>query len=386
MDHIDIKYSPSEIRSGVIVGHDALHSVHHYLLSLLNSYRHLFVFIDRNLMMKSRAVFDIALELQDAGCPMRAVDASESLKTIDNVLGMCSWLMDKGADRDAVLVAIGGGITTDMVGFAASIYKRGVRYVSVPTTLLAQVDAAVGGKTGVNFEHYKNMLGAVHQPEFTFIWTEFLRTLPRRDFLSGAAELLKTFVIEDNSGEFYERAVRVLGSEDPHSGDELTRVIEAAAKVKAGVVSRDPLEKGERRKLNLGHTFAHAIEALAQQEAGTDGMPVLDARVKQKSVVDVTHGEAVAIGIVMAARLAEKVAAVKKNVDVETGLADRLEADFRACGLPVESPYTLDEMAEAMSKDKKAENGKVHFVLPLAIGRVTVYDLTVAEACALLKE
>ena len=392
MTHIEISYSPENVRSEVIVGHDDLYSVQGHLLRTLSSFKHLFVFIDRNLMMRSRVIYDLSLELQDMGCPMRTVDASESLKTMDNVLGMCSWLMDKGADRDAVLVAIGGGITTDMVGFAASIYKRGVRYISVPTTLLSQIDAAIGGKTGVNFEHYKNMLGVISQPIFTFIWPEFLKTLPRRDFLSGAAELLKTFIIEDESEEWYGRSVTLL--EDycadseilERSSKELSDIIEAAAKVKAGVVSRDPHEKGERRKLNLGHTFAHAIETLSRQDIAANGMPVLDVRNNRKSVTDITHGEAVAIGIVMAARLAEKIAAASVELNVEKGLAERIERDFLACGLPVESPFRIEDMIDAMSKDKKAEDGKVHFILPLAIGEVVDYEMTLSQACALLKK
>lgn len=387
MEHIDITYSQEEVSSSVIVGHEDSYPVQKHLLRLLSSFKHLYAFIDRNLMLKSRDVFDLSLELQDMGCPMRAVDASESLKTIDNVLGMCSWLMEKGADRDAVLMAIGGGITTDMVGFAASIYKRGVRYVSVPTTLLSQVDAAIGGKTGVNFEHYKNMLGVINQPEFTFIWPGFLQTLSRRDFLSGAAELLKTFIIEDESGEWYDRSVALLKeyNSDPDSlernSKKFSEVIEAAAKVKARVVSRDPYEKGERRKLNLGHTFAHAIEALAQRGAASEDMPVLDIRQKRKTVTEVTHGEAVAIGIVLAARLAEKA-----DINVEKGLAERIERDFSACGLPVVPPFDLEEMTDAMSKDKKAEGGKVHFILPVAIGEVVVYDMTPSKVCALLKK
>lgn len=382
MKEIDIKYSPEQVRSMVVMGSGDADSVRNSLVGLLSSFKHLYAFIDKNLLMKSRLVFDLSLELQEMGCPMRAVDASEHLKTMDSVLGMCEWLMEKGADRDAVLLAVGGGITTDMVGFAASIYKRGVRYVSVPTTLLAQVDAGLGGKTGVNFMQYKNMLGAVHQPFCTFIWPEFLRTLPRRDFLSGAAELLKSFIINDEGG-FYERAVSLLRRwDDEQDMAELALVVEAAAKVKTGIVSRDPFEKGERRILNLGHTFAHAIETLSQQHSDVlPELPVLDARRKKPQTPDVTHGEAVAMGMVMAARLAESVA----PNDVEKGLAARLENDMRACGMSVDCPFETDALAEVMKKDKKAEEGKVHFVLPLSVGRVKVYDMTADEACAFLK-
>ena len=193
-----------------------------------------------------------------------AIEATEEDKSMETVLLIARSLLEAGASRKALVLAIGGGITTDLAGFAASIYKRGVRYANVPTTLLAQVDAAIGGKTGVNFDAYKNMLGVIVQPVFTFVCAEVLRTLPRRDFLSGAAEMLKTFIIE-NEDDHYARAVQWLAS-DGADGQEL---ILAAAAVKAGIVSRDPFEAGERRKLNLGHTFAHAIEHEARVRVRT---------------------------------------------------------------------------------------------------------------------
>ena len=280
-----------------------------------------------------------------------AIEAKEEEKSMETVLLITRSLLEAGASRKALVLAIGGGITTDLAGFAASIYKRGVRYANVPTTLLAQVDAAIGGKTGVNFDAYKNMLGVIVQPVFTFVCAEALRTLPRRDFLSGAAEQLKTFIIE-NEDDHYARAIEWL-SADGADGQEL---ILAAAAVKAGIVSRDPYEAGERRKLNLGHTFAHAIEH--------------EARLREE---DITHGEAVAMGIILAARLSDR-------LSVSDGLEARLKGDFAAVGLPVACPYPLAALADAMDKDKKAEGSLVHFVLPERIGSVVIRNLTVAEA------
>ena len=280
-----------------------------------------------------------------------AIDATEEEKSMETVLLIARSLLEAGASRKALVLAVGGGITTDLAGFAASIYKRGVRYANVPTTLLAQVDAAIGGKTGVNFDDYKNMLGVIVQPLYTFVCADALRTLPRRDFLSGAAELLKTFIIE-NEDDHYAKAVKWL-SADGADGQEL---ILAAAAVKAGVVSRDPFESGERRNLNLGHTFAHAIEHEARQRGD-----------------DITHGEAVAMGMILAARLGDA-------LGVSAGLEARLTADFSAAGLPTQCPYPLDTLADAMDKDKKAEDGLVHFILPARIGSVLQRDLTVAAA------
>ncbi len=323
------------------------------LTPLLEAYPKVFLVYDR-------IVAWVAQEIA-AACPpagMKVLDASEKAKDMATVLDLCSWLLEAGADRSSLLLAVGGGITTDLAGFAACIYRRGIRFAFVPTTLLAQVDAAIGGKTGVNFLDFKNMLGVIRQPEFTFECAQVLRTLPRRDFLSGAAELLKTFLI-DNTGNAYEKTVALLSA--PADSATLQTLIAAAAKVKAGIVSRDEQERGERRCLNLGHTFAHAIEHEARQ-AG----------------LDVTHGEAVAVGILLAARLSEAMGLAPK------GLAARLEADWTACGLPTGVPFDLGTLTAAMTKDKKTEGDTIHFVLLSSIGQVEIRKISAAEATALL--
>jgi 3-dehydroquinate synthase len=323
------------------------------LTPLLEAYPKVFLVYDRNVAWVAQ---EIAAACPPAG--MKVLDASEKAKDMATVLDLCSWLLEAGADRSSLLLAVGGGITTDLAGFAACIYRRGIRFAFVPTTLLAQVDAAIGGKTGVNFLDFKNMLGVIRQPEFTFECAQVLRTLPRRDFLSGAAELLKTFLI-DNTGNAYEKTVALLSA--PADSATLQTLIAAAAKVKAGIVSRDEQERGERRCLNLGHTFAHAIEHEARQ-AG----------------LDVTHGEAVAVGILLAARLSEAMGLAPK------GLAARLEADWTACGLPTGVPFDPATLTSAMTKDKKAEGDTIHFVLLSSIGQVEIRKISAAEATALL--
>lgn len=315
------------------------------------------------------------------------LDVSEENKSMSTVLEICKWLMDNDAGRNALLLAIGGGITTDLAGFAASIYKRGIRFAYVPTTFLSQVDAAIGGKTGVNFQNYKNILGVIRQPEFTYICPEVLGTLPYRDFLSGAAELLKTFII-DNAGNNYEKAVEVL-SEIHESIDrkqaislhlaEIEELAAAAARIKAGIVERDEFECGERRKLNLGHTFAHAIESVSMSRHNC-------------AESGISHGEAVAMGMIMAAKASERYynpapensmrpenIAGQKDTEGES-LSSRLARDFSRCGLPTECPFPPESLSGAMKKDKKAENGIVHFVLIRAIGDVRIVDLPVERA------
>jgi len=325
--------------------------------ALLEGYPHIWLVYDAN--AEAHAAKLVAA-LKEGGKleAVRSLEVSEESKTMETVLSIEDWLLGGGADRDALLLAVGGGITTDMAGFAASIYKRGIRFAFVPTTLLSQVDAAIGGKTGVNFHSLKNMIGVIRQPDFTYICPDVLETLPARDFRSGAAEMLKTFIIEDNGN--YCKAVRVLGNINKGASvasqsKELGELITAAAAVKAGVVSRDQFESGERRKLNLGHTFAHAIEWKAREEN-----------------YDITHGEAVAVGMIQAARL------------TDAGLAGRLCSDFRQAGLVTELPFPLESLAESMTKDKKAEGGKVHFVLIRTIGDVYIQDMTVAEAISKL--
>ena len=374
MEHINI-YSDGKIISRIISDSTPDHSKDiANLLECLALYGHVFAVMDLQVVKKCAFALDLGVALQERNIPMMSLEASEKEKTLETVMDICSWLLEKGADRDALVLAVGGGITTDMVGFAASIYKRGERFAYVPTTLLSQVDAAIGGKTGVNFEKYKNILGVIRQPEFTYMTGHVLKSLPYRDFMSGAAELMKTFIIEDNGN--YDDACRFLSqASDERSWKEamarydISGLISAAARVKAGVVSRDQFERGERRKLNLGHTFAHAIETLAQQRG-----------------MDITHGEAVSMGMIMAARLAERLSVRQpETIDVHAGLANRLERDFRSCGLPVDCPFDIEDMAGAMKKDKKAEGGKVHFILPKAIGDVDIVTLTVQQVVDLMK-
>lgn len=292
------------------------------------------------------------------------LEASEERKTMETVLTIERFLLDSEARRNSIVLAVGGGIISDITGFAASIFKRGIRFAIIPTTLLSMVDASIGGKTGVNLDSFKNMVGCFAEPEFTYITPEALKTLPVKVFVSGSAELLKSFIIGD--AVKYQDAVSLLSylQQSTDGADtigeipifdsikeRLLNLISAAAAIKDDIVSRDPFEKGERRKLNLGHTFAHAIE-WRQSTDSLDSDPL-------------SHGEAVAIGIIQAAAISEE-----KGL-ATTGLRDKLAKDFTACGLPTELPYPLDELKEAMFKDKKnLRAGDINYVLIKNIGEV----------------
>lgn len=376
MEQINI-YTGEEVISKIYV-EDGMEM----LEACLKPFEHVFVVMDANVAMTCPAAYEMSQMMNRRGIPGMLVEVSEEAKSMETVMEICGWLLENGADRDTLVLGVGGGITTDMVGFAASIYKRGVRFANVPTTLLAQVDAAIGGKTGVNFGGYKNMLGTICQPEFTYICPQVLESLPMEAFQAGAAEMLKTFIIEDNGHycdavqmlkDLADDFVAICQGSTLSDGEarwpevlmprlaELTPLIAAAARVKAGVVSRDQFETGERRKLNLGHTFGHAIESLAHKHHN-----------------DIDHGHAVALGMVYAAQLAEKLEMT------EPGFAADIERDLDSCLLLIINPYSIQDMAEAMTKDKKAEGGKVHFILPRAVGDVVVHDMTVEEVVGLL--
>ena len=325
---------------------------------------------DRIFVVCDRAVAHLVprLGLDAAVLELEASEEKKSLRTVEEI---CRALLEGGADRKSFVLALGGGIISDMAGFAASIYMRGIRFAYVPTTLLAMTDAAIGGKTGVNFLSYKNILGSFTEPCFTWMAAASLEGLPRREVLSGAAEMLKSFIIDNVDGaystalEFF-RTASLPEKCDAATAARLLPLARVAAGVKAGIVSRDFRESGERKLLNLGHSFAHAIEHLAQ--TGADGN------------VGISHGEAVSMGIVLAARLSCALGYAPKGFD------SSLEADFASAGLRVKCPYAPRQLVQAMSRDKKAEAGMLSFVLMRGISDVFVEKLEPAKAMALLNE
>lgn len=302
--------------------------------------------------------------------PALCIRSSEDIKSLRTVEAICRFLLENSADRTSFLLAVGGGICCDMAGFAASVYMRGIRFAYIPTTLLAASDAAIGGKTGVNFMGFKNMIGCFIEPEFTWIAARSLTGLPAREVKSGAAEIFKSFIIDNTSGAYEEFADFLAGLDgswscggdsewicDGPTASRLLHFASAAAQVKAGIVERDFREGGERRKLNLGHTFAHAIEHLSREDGS-----------------GISHGEAVAMGIVFAAQLSEALGGAEK------GLAEDIRTRLEAAGLRTVCPYPPTLLAGAMSKDKKAESDGVNFVLIHGIGDVYIQKLLPQEA------
>lgn len=274
--------------------------------------------------------------------------ASEASKRIAAVEDLARRLVQQGADRQSVLVAVGGGVTGDVVGFLASVYMRGIPHFQVPTTLLAQVDSSIGGKTGVDLPEGKNLLGSFHQPEVIRMYPELLETLPPEEFRQGMAEVIKTAMIGDralwNDLEEHSEAIR------RRDRDALLRIIGASCAVKAGVVAADEKELGYRRVLNLGHTVGHAVEKVS------------DYRIR--------HGDAVAMGLAAAARLAAQMGKLSRE-DLH-----RMERLCTAWDLPVRIPpsFPPEPLLAAIQSDKKRMRGTLHFILPVGIGEVMDHD------------
>lgn len=283
----------------------------------------------------------------------------ERYKTLKSVSRIYEALIRGGADRGSTLVAVGGGVIGDTAGFAAATYLRGISLVQVPTTLLAQVDSAIGGKVGVNHALGKNLIGAFHQARVVAIDPSLLLTLPPREFRSGLYEVVKYGVIADPTlfSRLAAHTRQIL------AGDVellLPSIIESC-RIKADVVTKDEREGGLRRILNFGHTVGHALEAVTKYQR-------------------FRHGEAIGHGMISAARLA-----ASRGVFPQDDLV-ALEALIRAMGpLPRVKDISITQVLEAVGRDKKVVNGRLHFVLPAAIGRtVTADDVTSDELRAVL--
>ena len=290
------------------------------------------------LVVSNESVGPLYLERLAKDLPGSNVEAmllrdGEAWKTLESAAAILDRLVELKARRDTTVIALGGGVVGDIAGFAAACYMRGVAFVQVPTTLLAQVDSSVGGKTGVNHSGGKNLIGAFHQPRLVLIDTDTLTSLPEREFRAGLAEVIKHGAIAD-AGFFswLEQNIRGLLAKDPEA---LAYAIGRSCEIKASVVSEDETEQGRRALLNFGHTFAHAIE-------------------NSLGYGEWLHGEAVAAGMAMAAQLS----------DIDQRDRDRLLFILDAAGLPVAPPpQCSDRLRAAMQLDKKARAGQLRFVL-----------------------
>ena len=279
------------------------------------------------------------------------IGLGEQAKNLTTLEKVYTSLMEMGADRSTFLLGIGGGIVTDITGFVGATYMRGVEFGFIPTTLLAMVDASVGGKNGVNIGGYKNMVGTFLQPNFVICDTTKLSTLSDREFAAGIAEIIKAAIIADS-----ELFTLLEGSNFASLRADstlLAKVVEEALKVKIDVVSADATEKGLRRVLNLGHTIAHAIE---------------------KSTRIYNHGEAVAVGLCCVAE------AAKRRGSLAEADCERIKKICALYNLPTELPEPITNLIKAIRKDKKRDGDSLHIILPTTIGAVEDICLTCEQA------
>ncbi|MDN5848349.1 MAG: 3-dehydroquinate synthase [Nitrococcus sp.] len=272
----------------------------------------------------------------------------EQHKTLETATRVYDALIDRGFNRSATLVGLGGGVVGDITGFVAATYQRGVHFIQIPTTLLALVDSAVGGKTGVNHPRGKNMIGAFHQPRCVLADTDTLETLPEREFRAGIAEVIKYGLIQDYA--FFQWLERHLAQVLARDAAALTYIIEQSCRNKAYLVAADERESGQRALLNLGHTFGHAIETAT-------------------SYREWLHGEAVAVGMCMAAHLSTAMGWMTSKA------YERTQSLIEAAGLPVLAPRLAPaELRRIMAIDKKASRGRLRLVLLEGIGSALVTE------------
>ncbi len=287
------------------------------------------------------------------------IPAGEENKTLDQIRRLYEYLILHHFERKDCLIALGGGVIGDMTGYCAATYLRGIDFIQVPTTLLSQVDSSIGGKTGVDFDSYKNMVGAFHMPRLVYMSLSALNTLPDDQFSCGMGEILKHGLIKNL--EYFDWCISHADQIKERDYETLLTMIKESCKIKRDVVEKDPKEMGERALLNFGHTLGHAVEKLKNFE--------------------MLHGQCVAIGCVAAMKLA-----VMKGLIPEEELL-RAEACFSAFGLPIRvSGITADEIVKISKSDKKMEDGKIKFVLLKKLGNAyvdrTISDQELVSACA----
>jgi 3-dehydroquinate synthase len=327
------------------IGTDLLGFADKYLTECISKLSHAVVIADQNVSQALYPALRNSLSKLNIRVSFYEVPSGEKSKSIAEIEKLWEFMSAEHADRGSVVIALGGGVVGDLAGFAAATFARGLKFIQVPTTLLSQVDSSVGGKTGINLSQSKNMVGSFWQPSFVLIDLNSLASLPDREFSAGLAEVVKYGMILDATFfAWLEKNIDAVLRKDPSA---LIHVIQRSCELKAQVVSADERETtGLRAVLNYGHTFGHALEALSGYGA-------------------LLHGEAVSIGMTMAARLAVHLDMISSDI------LSRQSELLKRCNLPINGPSIAhDVLWQAMQKDKKVQHGKLTFILPSEIGKV----------------
>ncbi|MDR0384654.1 MAG: 3-dehydroquinate synthase [Prevotellaceae bacterium] len=313
---------------------------------------------ERVFILTNQVIFDLYSKFFPENAEVIVMPSGEDHKNLNTVAEVVRQLIAAGADRKSFITGFGGGIVCDIAGFIASIYMRGLRFGFVPTTLMAQVDASIGGKNGVNFDRYKNMVGAFSQPEFVLCDPKTLKTLPERELIAGMAEVIKYGLIADSS--FFDYIENNLKSALCCEERAIREIVSKSVAIKAKIVAADEKESGERRKLNLGHTFGHAVEKLT--DAG------------------LLHGEALGAGLTIAA----KISLLLNMITAED--YRRILNVISAAHLPTGTLIPCSDLMDAIKKDKKKENSTIHLVLNRGIGDSEVREMDFNDLSHLLKK
>jgi len=312
-----------------------------------NDYSKLFILVDENTKHHCLPLFESKIKVSTQSIE---INSGEVNKNVDTAQFLWQKLTDLGADRKSIIINLGGGVITDIGGFVALTFKRGMKFINVPTTLLGMVDAAIGGKTGIDFNGLKNQIGIISPPEMVLIDTEYLKTLPKREFISGMAEIYKYGLIADKN------LWELLKNMKIDHWDQ--SIVQTSAIIKKHIVLKDPQESGLRKILNFGHTLGHAIETHFMSK------PIDN---------QLLHGEAVAVGIILAAHLSyQTLGFPKENVEEITGVLSRIFPKI------IIQEAEINEILELLKHDKKNHKGQVNFILLKNIGEA-LWDCKVTE-------
>ena len=349
MKNQEIKFKSKSHTYSIIIGKNSINILPKKVKSLCPKSKNIAFIIDRNVPIKFRT--DLKKKFKNYNLLFLFFSASEKNKSFKSVNYYLKILLSKNFNRSDLIVSVGGGITGDVAGFVASIFKRGINFINIPTTLLAQVDSAIGGKTGINSNYGKNLIGSFYQPKLVISDTSFINSLSKKEMICGFAEILKHSIIKDKKFfNWLEKNARLIFSK---KNKELTYAIKKSCEIKIHFVTKDVNEKGLRMILNFGHTFAHAIE------------------VKNNYSKNITHGEAVLSGMILASKLSveKKICSSKtlsqiKNIYVK----NKLDFTFKKYS----NQNSINKLIPYLKNDKKNDDNKINFILLKNIGKTAL--------------
>ena len=346
MKNQEIKFKSKSQNYSIILGKNTINILPKKIKSLCPKTKNIAFIIDKNVPTKFKT--DLKKKLKNYKLFFLYFSANEKNKSFNSVNHYLKILLSQNFNRSDLIISVGGGITGDVAGFVASIFKRGINFINIPTTLLAQVDAAIGGKTGINSKHGKNLIGSFYQPKLVISDTSFINSLPKKEMICGFAEILKHSIIKDRKFfNWLEKNTRFIFLK---KNKELTYAIKKSCEIKIHFVTKDINEKGLRMILNFGHTFAHAIE------------------VKNDYSKNITHGEAVLSGMILATKLSvvKKICSFKTLSQIKNiYLKNKLDFTFKKYS----NQNSINELIPYLRNDKKNDDDKINFILLKNVGK-----------------